>query len=191
MQWRTDTQSSLSVGSSYPTLICRAVFCYPPALWPQVSHTSLDLLLSFEGHMLNMCLVLFTHWGQKGHWACSKYGSRDAVIFLAHGQGPRKPWRPWRTESKVPEQPEQRHERVTTRNTRSKEEHEKYRKTKVLQSLTQAVFLALRLWLSGAASSRQLTAQQPRLCVNCSHLADFKPQLFSRFASSILNSKRH
>lgn len=28
-----------------------------------------------------MCLVLFMHWGQKGHWALSKDGSRDAVIF--------------------------------------------------------------------------------------------------------------
>lgn len=49
MQWRTDTQYSLSAGSSYSMLVCRAVFCYPPALWARVSHMFLDLLLSFEG----------------------------------------------------------------------------------------------------------------------------------------------
>lgn len=81
MQWWTDAQCFLSIGSSYPTPAYRAVFCCPPALRPWVSHLSLDLLLSFEGHMLNMCLVLFMPWGQKGHWTGSKYGSREAAIF--------------------------------------------------------------------------------------------------------------
>lgn len=189
MQWRTDTQYSLSAGSSYPMLVCRAVFCYPQALW--VSHMFLDLLLSFEGayveHVSCAVHVLRTErtlgmqqvWLERcSHFSGSWSGSREALEAME-------------TESKVPEQPEQRHERVTMRSTHGKEEHEEHRKTKVLQSLTQAVFLALKLWLSGAASSRQLTAQQPRLCVDCSHPSDFKPQLFSRFVSSILNSRKH